>query len=69
MPDTIDHPNHYRADSGCEVIDVITSWELNFALGNAVKYIARAGLKHDAVNDLQKAIWYLQYEVDQRTGE
>jgi len=43
--ETIDHPTHYRKESGFEVIDLIESWDLGFHLGNALKYIARAGLK------------------------
>ena len=47
----VDHPAHYRADTGHEAIDVIEAWGLGFSLGNAVKYIARAGLKGDAVEE------------------
>jgi hypothetical protein len=61
--EAVDHPSHYRADTGHEAIDVIRAWGLGFALGNAVKYIARAGHKHDnVIQDLDKAIWYLQNE-------
>jgi len=38
--ENVDHPSHYLKDSGHEVIDVIEAWNLNFNLGNAVKYIA-----------------------------
>ena len=69
MVDKIDHPPHYRSESGYEAIDVISAWKLNFPLGNALKYISRAGLKDDAVEDLQKAIWYLQYEIASRSSE
>ena len=59
----IDHPAHYG--SGVyETINVIDAWELNFNLGNAVKYISRAGKKGDKVEDLKKAIWYIQHEID-----
>jgi hypothetical protein len=65
--DRIDHPSHYRADS-IEAIDVIEAWELNFSLGNVVKYVCRAGLKSDnALEDLRKALWYLEREVDRIT--
>jgi hypothetical protein len=46
-----------------EVIDAIEAWGLGFALGNCVKYIARAGHKHNAREDLQKALWYLTWEL------
>ena len=68
--DTVDHPSHYHAASGIEVIDAIEAWELNFALGNAIKYIARAGRKDPkkATEDLSKALWYIERELD-RLGE
>ena len=59
----IDHPDHYRRDSGIEAIDAIEAWKLNFNLGNTVKYVARAGLKGDALEDLEKARWYLEREI------
>ena len=63
-PSTVDHPDHYGgADNPYEAIKVIEAWDLNFNLGNAVKYIARAGHKVDRLEDLKKAIWYLQREV------
>ena len=65
----VDHPDHYRRDTGHEAIDVIEAWGLGFNLGNAVKYIARAGLKGDAVEDLEKARWYLDREIARRRGQ
>lgn len=62
--DRVNHPSHYHAESGIEVIDAIEAWELNFSLGNAVKYIARAGHKENAVEDLKKAAWYIDREID-----
>lgn len=60
----VDHPPHYRGDTGIEAIDVIEAWELGFCLGNVVKYVARAGRKGaDAVEDLEKARWYLDREI------
>ena len=61
----IDHPDHYQA-KGMEAIDVIEAYNLNFSLGSAVKYILRAGKKpgESSVEDLNKAIWYLQREVE-----
>lgn len=57
--DNINHPKHYNIGS-IEVIDVIEDWGLDFHLGNAVKYIARAKHKEKFHDDIQKAIWYLQ---------
>ena len=62
----VNHPKHYLKDSGHEVIDVIKAWKLNFELGNAIKYIARCGKKDvsKSKEDLEKAIWYIQYHLD-----
>ena len=62
----VDHPNHYLKDSGHEVIDVIEAWNLNFNLGNAVKYIARAGKKDPKKykEDLDKAVWYINNQIN-----
>lgn len=62
----VNHPSHYLKDSGHEVIDVIESWDLNFSLGNAIKYIARAGRKDKDLNiqDLKKASWYINREIE-----
>lgn len=57
--------NYYADGRKYEPIKVIRDWELNFALGSAVKYIARAGRKTDSkVEDLRKAIDYLQDELN-----
>lgn len=58
------HPAHYR-DLKPEPIDVIADWGLNFNRGNALKYIVRAGKKDPAktVEDLRKAIVYLEHEI------
>ena len=57
------NPEHYnRLDP--QPKDVIRSWGLNFNLGNAVKYIARAGHKDDIIQDLKKAQEYIQFEID-----
>lgn len=60
----INHPDHYN--HGIEVIDFIESHELNFNRGNAVKYITRAGLKDKGkeVEDLEKAKWYVDRELE-----
>lgn len=64
--ENVDHPDHYLKSSGHEVIDVIEAWQLNFNLGNAVKYIARAGKKdpNKTKEDLNKAIWYIQNQIN-----
>jgi len=63
-PETINHPAHYGgADNPYEAIKVIEAWDLGFCLGNAIKYISRAGKKGDAVEDLMKARWYLDRAI------
>jgi len=60
--DNVNHPPHYKAHpSGVECIEITE--HLNFCLGNAVKYVWRAGLKKDAVEDLKKAVWYINREI------
>jgi hypothetical protein len=64
---TVDHPPHYGgAKNLYEAIKVIEAWGLNFHLGNSVKYVARAGRKGDAIEDLEKAQWYLAREIARR---
>ena len=58
----INHPQHYNMGK-YEAIDVIEDWQLNFNLGNTVKYISRAGHKDDIIQDLKKASWYLDREI------
>lgn len=62
--DDVNHPSHYTAYKGIEVIQLTE--QMNFNRGNAVKYICRAGLKNKdkEVEDLQKAIWYLNREIE-----
>lgn len=69
--EAVDHPTHYHSESGIEVIDAIEAWGLGFSLGNAIKYIARSGRKDPdkAVQDLQKAIWYIQRDIANRESE
>lgn len=57
----MNHPNHYGGDTVYETIKVLKAWGLGFLLGNAVKYISRAGKKDPAklLEDLEKAQWYL----------
>ena len=61
--DPVNHPPHYTK-GGIETIDFIEAKDLNYRLGNVVKYVARAGKKDsDPVQDLEKAAWYLQREI------
>lgn len=62
--DAVKHPSHYAEGRKFEPKDVIRDWQLNFNLGNAVKYLARAGRKDDIVQDLKKAQEYIQFEID-----
>lgn len=65
--EAVDHPSHYGgADNPYEAIKVIEAWGLGFNLGNTVKYISRAGRKGAALEDLRKAAWYLQREIENR---
>lgn len=63
--DEINHPSHYGGDNIYEAIKVIDAWELDFTLGNCVKYICRAGKKtgHTLATDLRKARWYLDHKI------
>ena len=62
----VNHPDLYLHSTGFEVIDVIEAWNLNFCLGNAVKYIARAGIKNPEKKrqDLEKAVWYIERVIE-----
>lgn len=63
--DPVNHPKHYTSHpSGVECITVTE--HMGFNLGNAVKYIWRADLKNDALEDLRKSLWYIQREIDRR---
>ena len=64
MNDAIKHPKHYTEGRRYEPKDVIRNWQLNFNLGSAVKYVARAGRKDDIVQDLRKAQEFIQFEID-----
>jgi len=65
MAEHIDHPKHYRAETGHEAIDVIEAYGLCFCLGNVLKYISRAGHKHENIlEDLKKAQWYLNRKIE-----
>lgn len=62
--DAVNSPSHYAEGREFETIDVIEDWCLGYHLGNAVKYISRAGRKDDILQDLRKAQWYLNREIE-----
>ena len=62
MNKNVDHPKHYNIGA-IEVIDAIEDWNLNFNLGNSIKYIARCENKGHKKEDLEKAILYLKREL------
>lgn len=65
--DNVNHPKHYNSHpSGVECIDIAE--HMTFNLGNAFKYIWRADLK-SGVEDLRKAAWYVQREIDRLQGK
>lgn len=63
--DAVSHPSHYTEGRKYEPRKVIADWGLNFNLGNAVKYISRAGRKGDKIEDLRKAIQYIEFEIEE----
>ena len=65
MSEKVNHPDHYGGENNpYEAIKVIEAWDLNFHLGNVVKYISRAGKKSkNSIEDLKKAEWYLSRYV------
>jgi hypothetical protein len=64
--DAVQRPSHYNSGA-IEVFDFIRDQNLNFALGNVVKYVSRAGKKDPTklVEDLDKAMWYLRREIEE----
>ena len=63
--DTVNHPPHYNSSpSGIECIQVVE--HMGFCLGNVIKYVWRADEKGNAIEDLEKALWYLQREIARR---
>lgn len=67
--EAVNHPDHY-GKGAYETINVIEAWGLNFCLGNAVKYISRAGKKDPSkeLEDLEKAAWYIQRRIQELKG-
>ena len=65
MSDPVNHPFHYTTHpSGIECIQITE--HMGFCLGNAIKYVWRAELKDNRIEDLEKAIWYIQREIELR---
>ena len=65
MADSVNHPSHYNEHpSGVECITIVEHF--GFCIGNAIKYLWRAGLKGDAIEDLKKARWYVDREIERR---
>jgi hypothetical protein len=65
LVDMVNHPPHYTSHpSGVECIQVTEHY--GFCIGSAIKYLWRAGLKGDAVEDLKKAVWYINREITKR---
>ena len=67
MEEQVNHPSHYV--KGIEPIEVIESWDLNFSLGNAIKYILRSPYKGKQIEDLEKARWYIDREIERLKKE
>lgn len=65
--EAVNHPSHYTPGK-YEVINVIEAWDLDFHLGNAIKYISRAGKKDPTKTkeDLRKAIWYIERYIQNK---
>lgn len=67
MTDNVNHPKHYTSHpSGVECITVTE--HMSFNIGNAMKYLWRADEKGAALEDLQKAVWYIEREIERKLG-
>jgi hypothetical protein len=60
--DAVNKPKHYNSYPGVEVIDL--TQHMNFCRGNVIKYVARAAFKGAELQDLEKALWYLNKEIE-----
>lgn len=76
VSNNVNHPKHYTSDpSGVECIEITK--HRDFCIGNAIKYIWRAGLKQEdgmtdkqkQIEDLEKAIWYINAEIELLKGK
>ena len=62
--DSVNHPSHYGGENNpLEVINIIEHYDLNFNLGNVIKYCLRAGKKDELIQELKKAQWYINREI------
>jgi hypothetical protein len=67
MKEKVNHPKHYGGeDNPYEAIKVIEAWNANFNIGNVLKYISRCGKKDREIQELEKASWYLNREIENR---
>jgi hypothetical protein len=66
MENEVNHPKHYQGGK-FEVIDIIEDFKLGFNLGNVLKYILRADKKGNCIQDLKKAKWYLEREIERNS--
>lgn len=74
MRNPVDHPTHYQSIGKCSLckhpIEAIqVTEEMSFVMGNAAKYLLRCGRKGDPVEDLLKARWYIDREIDRLRGD
>jgi hypothetical protein len=68
MNDNVNNPKHYTSHpSGIDCIQITE--HMGFCLGNAIKYVWRADLKDDAIEDLEKAVWYIRREIERRKAQ
>ena len=67
MEEQVNHPSHYN--QGIEPIDIIECWRLNFSLGNVIKYVLRSPYKGREIEDLEKARWYIDREIERLKKE
>jgi hypothetical protein len=68
VADAVNHPSHYKT-GGIEVIDFIEAKGFNYRIGNVVKYVSRASHKGNYIQDLEKAMWYLEREISKARNE
>jgi len=70
MREKVNHPKHYGGEDNLyEAIKVIEAWNANFNIGNVLKYISRCGKKDVEIQELEKAAWYLNREIESRRRE
>lgn len=74
MSDPVNHPKHYtsspaKCECGKPIECIQVTQHMNFCTGNAVKYVWRCDEKENAIQDLEKAVWYLNQEIKRRKEE